>query len=273
MTDDTLKIKKHSLSQTYSIPELYDIAFDFRDVPAEVDFLLDTAAVHLGRPVTSALELACGPAYHTREMARRGLKSDGLDLGPEMAAYTRRLIDDEKLKAEIFEGDMRTFTSPQKYDLVYILMASYAHLHTNQGIIDNLNCTADLLTDGGIYIISTAHPRDFFQEEPNFTETSWTMSRGDITVETNWGGDHQQFDPLTEIDDVTVIFDVTTPEGKVRHEFPEQLRRLSMNTFLALVQLNGRFEIKDLFGGLEPGLKLNNDRKCWRLVPIMKKTK
>lgn len=259
------------MRKTYTLPEIYDIAFDFRDVPEEVDFLLEIAGKYLGRKVDSAIELACGPAYHTREMSRRGLKSDGLDIEPEMVAYSHRLVAKENLPAQIIAGDMRSFRSPRKYDLAYMLMASFAQLETNKDIFDNFNCTADLLTDGGIYIISTAHPRDFYGDEKPSVQTAWTMTRGNITVETNWGGDNQQFDPLTEVDDIVVSFTVTGPDGTVKHEFPDRYRRCSMMTFLALVQLSNRFEIVDLFGGFDTKLKLSNDRTCWRFVPILRK--
>lgn len=267
------KIIQHQPGQTYQIPELYDIAFDFRDVAAEVDFLLEMTQKYSGRKIKSAMELACGPAYHVREMARRKLISDGLDLDQRMAEYARELIAGEQLNADIIEGDMRYYKSPKNYDLVYILMASFAQLLTNRDILDNLNCVADMLDDNGIYIISTAHPRDFYGEEERSTQNVWSMTRGDIKVDTVWGCDDDKFDPLTEIDEVTVVFTVTTGEEVVRHEFPDRYRRCSMLTFEALVQLSGRFEIVDMFGALDNSLELSNDPKCWRLVPILRKIK
>ena len=273
MDSDKKIIKASETGKTYTIPELYDIAFDFRDVPREVDFLLDVAAEFAGRKIRSALEIACGPAYHTREMARRGLIADGLDLEPIMVAYTRGLAEKESLSCGIIEGDMRSYKSDKKYDLVYILMASFAQLKTNQDILDNFNCVADLLNDDGIYIISTAHPRDFYGDEGKSSETVWTMTRGDITVDSDWGGDNQQFDPMTEVDDIMVSFTVTTPEGKTRYEFPESYRRCSIMTFEALNQLAGRFEIVDRYGAVDKNIKLSNDRACWRFVPILRKLK
>ena len=270
---ENTKIIRHQPGQTYQIPELYDIAFDFREVAAEVDFLLDITQQHSGRKIKSAMELASGPAYHVREMARRKLISDGLDLDHRMAEYARELITGEQLTAEIIEGDMRYYKSQKKYDLVYILMASFAQLLTNRDILDNLNCAADLLDKDGIYIISTAHPRDFFGDEKKSTQNEWSMTRGDLTVETCWGCDDDKFDPLTEIDEVTVVFTATTPDGSVRHEFPDRYRRCSMLTFEALVQLSGRFEIVDMYGALDNSLQLSNDSKCWRLVPILRKIK
>jgi SAM-dependent methyltransferase len=259
--------------KTYTLPEIYDIAFDFRDVPAQVDFLLGVAEKYAGRKIGSALELACGPAYHTREMSRRGLVGDGLDWEPAMVDYTRRLVAGEHLRSVIHHGDMRSFRSDRKYDLTYMLMASFAQLLTNQDILDNFACAADLLTDGGIYIICTAHPRDFYGDEKPSVQTTWSMTRGDVTVETSWGGDNQQFDPLTEIDDITVSFTVTTPSGATRYEFPDRYRRCSIMTFQALVQLSGRFEIVDLFGEFDTGMKLTNARECWRFIPILRKIK
>ena len=272
MTDDKKKIvHSDSVGRTYTLPEIYDIAFDFRDVAKEVDFLLKIAQKYSGRTIEAAMELACGPAYHTREIARRGMISDGLDLEPAMVDYTRKLIDKECLKARIFEGDMRSFASEQKYDLSYCLMASFAQLETNNDILAHFDCVADLLTDGGIYIISTAHPRDFYGDEDPSAQTSWEMSRGNIEVKTSWGGTDQKFDPITEVDDIVVSFDVTTGEETTRYEFPDRYRRCSFLTFDALVKLSGRFTVVDYFGAFDIERKLSNSRSCWRFIPVLKK--
>jgi SAM-dependent methyltransferase len=282
----------------YSLPQIYDIAFDFRDVKGECDFLLRVAQDYLGRPVRSAIELACGPGYHVREFAKRGLLSHGLDISPEMVAYANQLIAKEQLDAEISLGDMRSFQSNEKYDLAYILIASFAHLLTNRDILDHLNCVADILNDDGLYIISTAHPRDFWRENTPSGEdarrhvagddtsswaadalvcpespddTSWTQTRDGLTVTTNWGGSNQQFDPLTEIDDVVISFDVAQNGQTTRHEFPTQLRRLSFQTFMALVQLSERFAVVDMYGDFDLNTKLTNDPASVRFMPILKK--
>ena len=259
------------MSLTYTLPQIYDIAFDFRDVKGEVDFLLDAFRKHTGREARSAIEIACGPAYHVREIARRGLVADGLDLEPSMVNYARELIAREELDARIFEGDMRGFKAPRKYDLAFILLASFGHLLTNQDILDNFDCVSELLADDGLYVIVTAHPRDFFAEEEPSLKTYWEMEREGIKVVTDWGGSNQQFDPLTEIDDVVISFTVTQNGQTTRHEFPERLRRLSFQTFLALVRLSGRFEIKDLLGDFDLGCRLSNAEESNRLLAVLGK--
>lgn len=260
------------MASPYSIPHIYDIAFDFRDVKGECDFLLRVAEDHLGRPVRSAIELACGPGYHVRELAARGLISHGLDNSPEMVTHANQLIAKEKLNARTHLGDMRNWRPEQPYDFAYILIASFAHLLTNRDIFDHLNCVADMLTDDGLYLISTAHPREFFGgDEASSNETSWTQTRDGLTVTTNWGGSNQQFDPLTEIDDVVISFDVEQNGQSIRHDFPTQLRRLSFQTFMALVQLSGRFAVVDMYGDFDLDTKLSNDPASVRFVPVLKK--
>lgn len=259
------------MSRTYTLPEIYDIAFDFRDVPGEVDFLLDAVRTYAHREPKTALEFACGPAYHVREIARRGLISHGLDLEPAMVDYARKLIGDEGLAAEIHHGDMRSFRSEQKFDLVYNLIASFGHLLTNEDILANLDCAADLLTDGGLYIVSTAHPRDFFGGCEPSLKTHWTMTRGNIAVVTDWGGADEQFDPITEIDNVVISFTVESDTGSARYEFPERLRRCSLNTLRALVALNGKFVSTNLLGDFDLATPLSNDRAATRLIAILQK--
>src|SRR5579863_5202568 len=82
------------VSGIYDEPELYELACAYRDIPAEVTALLAWCATYFtgtageaGTRVSSALELAAGPAEHARELARRGLRTTTLDLSPAMCAY------------------------------------------------------------------------------------------------------------------------------------------------------------------------------------------
>lgn len=259
------------MTRTYSLPHIYDIAFDFRDVNGEVDFLCRVAEKQLGHPVQSAIELACGPAYHAREFVRRGIVSTGLDLSPEMVAYSRELARREQLAAEIIEGDMRSYQGEKEYDIAYILIASFAHLLTNQDILDNLNCIAELLNDNGVYVIVTAHPRDFWGVGEPYAKTHWTMERDGVVVITDWGGENDKFDPLTETDDVTVTFDVTVNSETTVYKCPERLRRLSFQTLKSLVQQSGRFEMAQLLGDLDESVPLTNENESGRLVAVLRK--
>ncbi|MCB2108659.1 MAG: hypothetical protein KDE14_13210, partial [Rhodobacteraceae bacterium] len=66
-------------NQVYARAAYYDIVFR-RDVSHEVDFLLAEYKRLNGRDAASMLEIACGPGYHARQFARRGLATHRLDL-------------------------------------------------------------------------------------------------------------------------------------------------------------------------------------------------
>lgn len=258
------------MSSTYSLPLFYDIAFGDRNVEGECDFLLNASEIHLGRPIESALELACGPGAHFRAMAKTGILSDGMDLSPEMVAYANQLAANERLSATAFEGDMRQWASPRKYDLAYCLLVSFAHLLTNEDILAHFSCVANLLSPGGIYIISHAHPRDFYGSGEPSIERTWVAERDGITVETDWGGEHQRFDPIAEIDELTISYTVTTDGNSERFESTERLRRLSYQTFLALIRLSGRFELAATYGDFDIGRRLDSDDAI-RLLAVLRK--
>jgi tRNA G46 methylase TrmB len=57
----------------YNAARFYDIAFGWRDVAAECDFMLERYRAAQGRGARSVVELACGPGRHARQMAARNL--------------------------------------------------------------------------------------------------------------------------------------------------------------------------------------------------------
>lgn len=284
------------MASAYSLPLIYDIAFGDRNVTGEVDFLLNAAEIHFGEPVTSAIELACGPGAHFRQMARTGIISDGMDLSPEMVEYANELIPDNYLSprpgvgsqvdlsssnlcptprvgsstCSAYQEDMRNWRAPRQYDLAYCLLVSFAHLLTNDDILAHFNTVAELLSPRGIYIISHAHPRDFYGSTEPSVERTWIAERDGITVETDWGGENQTFDPLTEIDKLTISYTVTSEGNSERFESRERLRRLSYQTFQALLKHSGRFELAGTYGDFDLGCRLDSPNAV-RLLAVLRK--
>ncbi|MCK4526646.1 class I SAM-dependent methyltransferase, partial [candidate division WOR-3 bacterium] len=68
------------MSNLYDNPKYYEIAFSFRDIPAEVDVFEKSFKRFSEIPVKSVLELACGNSPHMKELVKRGYQYNGLDL-------------------------------------------------------------------------------------------------------------------------------------------------------------------------------------------------
>ena len=78
------------MSELYNHPKYYEIAFSFRDIPAEVDVFEGCFKRFSKIPVKSVLELGSGNSPHMDELAKRGYRYNGLDLSKAMLKYARQ---------------------------------------------------------------------------------------------------------------------------------------------------------------------------------------
>ncbi|MEN8040440.1 MAG: class I SAM-dependent methyltransferase [Actinomycetota bacterium] len=259
-----------SHGRVYSKAELYDIAFDFRDVPAECDALLKFADRYSGRAARSFLDLAAGPAAHVCEMAGRGLRSLAVDLTPEMVDLGRRKASEESVTIEYVEADIAAFSIDEPVDLAAILMGSLGTLLDNDSVLAHLGCVADALVPGGIYVIEMSHPREAFGVG-EATSDDWVSERDGTTVHMIWGGDNDRFDPITQIDEVTVTLKWKQGEdsGEIIEVAPDH--RIVPNELRALVTASGRFEIIAELGGWDPDLPITNQPESWRFILILRR--
>jgi SAM-dependent methyltransferase len=196
----------------YGVPLAYEVAFSYRDVPAEVDALL---AWH-GGPVTTALEVAAGPGDHALELARRGIRTGTLDLSAAMCErVAQRAADAGLVLAPVVRADMVDFALDTTFDLIFCLIDSLAHVLTLDQLITHLTSVRRHLAAGGAYIVETLHPADAFRPGSR-TETAWTAERDGLRVHIRWGDGDEPMDPLTQVSRMLVSMDVTGPQGERR---------------------------------------------------------
>jgi SAM-dependent methyltransferase len=164
----------------YDDAHAYDVAFSYRDVEAELDFLLAAAARHGRGPVGSFLELAAGPGYHAVAAARRGLQATALDLSAPMVA---RALDKARRAGVAVTGvvaDMARFALDRPVDLACNLLTSISYLTTTQALHDHFGSVARALRSGGVYVVENNHPNDFWTRE-HFQPSRWTMTATEQT--------------------------------------------------------------------------------------------
>ncbi len=260
------------MSQTpYSLPEIYEIAFSFRDYAKAVEFLAKAFALVTSRDLKSVVELGCGPGQYCREFAKKDIKTTGIDLCHEMIAYDREFANNENLNCEFLEGDMRSFCIPEKADLAICMMATIHLLLTNNDMIENLNSVADNLVPDGLYIIEMSHPRDILTPEPG-AGRDWEMEKDDLKVHTDWGSDSKQ-DATKEVNTGTVKYSVTKDNNTEEYQSVENWRDITHGHMLALIELSGRFKIVKEYGDLDLDIAFSNDKKSWRMVLVLQRIK
>ncbi|MBN2053616.1 class I SAM-dependent methyltransferase [bacterium] len=254
----------------YSLPEYYDIAFDFRDVAAECTFMSDLFHRLHRRAPGGFLELAAGPARHALEFARRGCAAIALDCNEAMTTYTARSAEKAGVELVTVCGDMVDFQLQHPVDMAALLMNSAVYLLTNETVLDHLDSVAGHLTDGGLYILEMAHPRDVFGTGTS-THNQWRMEKDGTAVEMTWGRSDDAFDPVTQIRQVTVTMSFKGPrgDGSIIRAAPE--RCFTANEVKALVAASGRFELIIQYGAMDAGIPFTNDAIAWRMVSVLRK--
>ena len=258
-----------SHQQIYQRARCYDVAFSFRDVAAECEALLSIATRHLGRAPTSVLELAAGPARHAREFARCGLAAVALDRVPEMLDYASALAAQDGLALQVACADMCAFTLPQRVDLAVLLMDSSSYLLDNDAALRHLACVARHLSPGGVYVLEMSHPRDTFGVGTT-NNTHWTTEADGLRVTMRWGEPGDAFDPVTQIDEVTVRMDWTDAAGSGHLVERSRQRRFTVNEVDALVRASCAFEIVEWLGALAPPHPFDNAKAARRMIPVLR---
>jgi hypothetical protein len=97
--------------RAYEKPEVYDIAFNFRDYEKEAAHLLAMHQRHSGgSAMHHFFEVACGPARHASTIckARQGAKATGLDCSPAMLKYAAGVAEEAGVAGnmQFIESDM-----------------------------------------------------------------------------------------------------------------------------------------------------------------------
>ena len=257
-------------TQIYDQARCYDVAFSFRDVAAECDTLAALVQRHGVEPLGRVLELAAGPASHAREFARRGVRATALDASPAMCDYALAQARLQDLALDVACADMRDFSLPGSVDLALLLMDSACYLLDNDSVLRHLHCVARHLGPGGLYVLEMAHPRDAFRLGSS-TEAGWTSECDGLRVDTTWGMPGDVFDPIQQVDAVTVHMAWSGPEGNGEMTETAHQRRFTANEFDALVRANGEFEVVQYLGSLAHPVPFDNSEAAWRMVPVLRR--
>lgn len=253
----------------YSFAKYYDIAFDFKDIPKECNFIEQLYSKYSSRRPESFIEFGAGPALHAIELGRRGLDVAAVDLSTEMVAYGLQKAHEAGVPLKYDCADMVHYQSAQKYDVASILMDSTAYLLTNDQVVEHFRSVAKILKPGGLYILEMSHPRSVFQISQS-TVNDWEMNRDGISVKVQWGFPEDRFDPISQLTDVSVRLEYEDGErqGVIENKAPQ--RCFTATEFEALVRAAGCFEILEWFGAMDIAIPFTNDEKAWRMIPVLR---
>ena len=221
-------------------------------------------------------------------------------------------------------ADMRNFTllqqqnknQPIVVDTVWILLGSLQHMLTNTDVIDCFRCIYHVLaTNDGTVFIELPHPRESTFNIMECTRNGWKVplvqqqedeslnmldnddddemdgtvaDGGELSIV--WGDDGDIFDPITQVRQFSICFDVSGLENDIgdinsssdvnQQKYSEALgssiqqvvpmRLFTAQEIDALARCAG-FEVVAMYGALEHGVDVDDKDASYRLVCVLQK--
>jgi len=140
------------MEKLYDYPKYYELAFSWRDIPAEVDLFEECFKRFSRIPVKSVLEVACGNSPHLAELVKRGYRYTGLDLSQAMLDYTREKAAALGASVSLVRGDQARFTLPEQVDFAYVMLGSF-FMPDSAAVASHFDSIAAALRPGGLYLL------------------------------------------------------------------------------------------------------------------------
>lgn len=247
----------------------YDIVFR-RDVTVEIDFVCAVYKQQRGSTPQSLLDLACGPGYHARNFAGRGLRAVGLDLRPEMVQFAaEQEATDGVQGVEWLAADMRDFKLVHPVDVAINVFDGIDCLNSNADLIAHLRAVADNLTEGGLYFIDVTHPR--FTNFSHYERFHYQGERDGVRVQINWAINQPQIDPVTSVSRTQLELLIEENGSSQRIEDTAYERVLTAQEILLLAQLSGKFEIIGWYGAYDTQQPPDYSPAATRLIAVLQK--
>ena len=256
----------------YADPALYELAFSYRDIPAEVDVLEAWHEHRRGRKPRRVLELAAGPAAHAIEFSRRGTKASALDVSPAMCRYAKRRADEEGVALDVVTADMVGFRAPRRrFDLVFVMLDSASHILDLDAMVAHMRSVGSHLVSGGLYVMEMSHPADFLAGTPK-TQSRWRLTRGTKQVTVNFTSPLRAFDPATQIWNCRISVKVSEGRRTRRLHDRMALRRWTAAELEAAARLAGNVRLVERHGSFDvDGPFGAGDPTEWRMISVLER--
>jgi SAM-dependent methyltransferase len=207
----------------------YDLEYGGYD--ADLDFFaqyVEWAQPHGHLPVR-VLDLACGTGRVGLALAAAGHWVTGIDAAPAILAQAQAKAAAAGVELRLIEADLRTLPGPKllgRFQIALCAINSFAYLTSAADQLACLRGVHALLEPSGLLLLDLSPVPPGGPVPVNgelLHQGTWTQPDGSQVVKFVTGS----WDPSTQIQEVTWIYDVTGPDGVLRRTMmPQPFRYL-----------------------------------------------
>ncbi len=185
------------------------------------------------------MDAGCGPGRISVELALLGMDVTGVDNIKPYLDAARESAEDEGVKLNLLQQDLRSFVAQEPFDAVVNLYTSFGYCATIEEDMKILKNFALSVKDGGWFIMESKSREIAVRD---FTEGEWFERAGktvltEFSVDGAWEGLRSRW----------ILIDNTTGE-RIDHEFVQrlysavELKRLLIASGFATAEIYGDFD-------------------------------
>jgi len=199
------------------------------DAEEHVKLILENVEISSGAKI---LDMACGAGRHAIIFARKIFNVTAVDLSENLISIAERSAQNENLKINFVQSDIRNFESSNKFNLVINLFTSFGYFETDEENFSVLKKAYDLLVDDGYFVL------DFFNSE---------FLQNNLVEFSEENLDEAEIHQFRKIKDKRVTKKIVITKNGNISQFEESVRMFTKDELTDAIQNIG-FDIYKTFG-------------------------
>ncbi|MCA9519955.1 MAG: class I SAM-dependent methyltransferase [Myxococcales bacterium] len=237
------------------------------------------------QPTRRGLSYGCGPAVYSIDLAQLGIEMVAMDLSPGMLEHARARAQNAGVEVEFHEGNMLDWVIDDPVDFALNLGENLSYLLEAHEMLQHLRTAARSIRAGGLYICQLSSPLVHWSQNAQrvVARPPWIVFSGLKPMQTEdlveghrvsirFNGDTVLYDPIRQVFRSEIA--IAVGEGEQREEFSkvEQHRAYFPQEFMALVALDGSFELLGLYFDYHVDAPLANNPEAAAFIAVMRRT-
>lgn len=135
---------------------------DYKAEAAQIDGLLKK----WGKNINSIVNFGCGTGRHDMELADLGHRCTGIDKSPMMIDIAKKAACTRKGEVDFFVGDIRDFSSEEKFDAVISLFHVMSYQKSNEDILHALQSARRVIRENGLLLFDVWYGPGVLSDKP-----------------------------------------------------------------------------------------------------------